>query len=83
MEGSVEVCLSGCPTAVDEDVVVSREWLSQLRELWPCGGWRGRAFVEWHWRFRVGNREDASEETTRWIRVDARLAEYLFPCGGG
>ena len=32
---------------------------------------------------RVGDGEDASEETTRWVCMDVRLAEYLFPCGGG
>ena len=37
----------------------------------------------WKWRVRVGDREDALEETTGLIRLDVRLAEYLFSCGGG
>ena len=75
--------MSSCPTAVNEDVVGCREWLGQLRELWTCRSWWGGAFVGWQWRVRVGDREDASEEPTGWIRLDARLTEYLFPCGGG
>ena len=39
--------------------------------------------MRWQWRVHGGDREDASEETTNLIRLDARLAEYLFPCGGG